>query len=151
MFAWVLLAFGLVIAPADAADLGDSAVIMPEMTFTQEDPFAKAKAEKEAEEAEREARLAALEEAQSGIAARVVVLVAGGFHTPGICDILDENRVSYVVIAPKVTHAEVPDVYLERLLAQEIGELGEGQGPVQAAAHSHLAFSSRFALAYIGS
>lgn len=82
MFAWVALALTLIAGPAYAAPGAPS----PEATITRddptggavEDPFAKAKAKKEAEEAEREARLAALEAAQSGVAAKVVVLAWPG-------------------------------------------------------------------------
>jgi hypothetical protein len=78
MMTCALVALGLALGSAQAADIGELPYLLQaEMVLTQ-NPIEEAKAKKEAEEAEREARLAALEAAQSGVTARVVVLAWAG-------------------------------------------------------------------------
>jgi len=48
------------------------------------------------------------------------VLVAGGFHTPGLTALLAKQNISYIVIAPKVTQPHNAELYLKRMLAQQL-------------------------------
>ncbi len=53
------------------------------------------------------------------IAARktqLVFLIAGGFHTDGIKQILAEKGISYAVISPRLVRAVDPSIYLQRML-----------------------------------
>ncbi|MDV7401274.1 hypothetical protein RZS08_58195, partial [Arthrospira platensis SPKY1] len=43
----------------------------------------------------------------------VVVLVAGGFHTQGIEETLEENDVSYITVVPHITGEVDHSVYLK--------------------------------------
>ncbi|MBN1587114.1 MAG: hypothetical protein JW937_06770 [Candidatus Omnitrophica bacterium] len=45
------------------------------------------------------------------------VLIAGGFHTQGITQLLEEQHISYVVIAPRLTEAYDKTLYMNRMLA----------------------------------
>ncbi|MBN1587188.1 MAG: hypothetical protein JW937_07150, partial [Candidatus Omnitrophica bacterium] len=54
------------------------------------------------------------EHAQTG------VLIAGGYHSEGLCTLLEEQEMSYVVIAPRVTEAHDNTIYLQRMLSQEL-------------------------------
>ncbi|MBN1587160.1 MAG: FAD-binding protein, partial [Candidatus Omnitrophica bacterium] len=49
------------------------------------------------------------------------VLLTGGFHTEGITELLARRGISYVVVAPRVTQFAGPDLYLERMLAYDVG------------------------------
>ncbi|MBN1587126.1 MAG: hypothetical protein JW937_06830 [Candidatus Omnitrophica bacterium] len=51
---------------------------------------------------------------------KTAFLVTGGFHSVGIEELLQEQRISHVVVAPRVTDLSVPTLYLERMLQQEI-------------------------------
>lgn len=79
MFAWVLLCLGFLAGPAHAADLGESVLApsLPEGLLAQ-NPIEDAQKKKEEEDAAREERLKALREAQSKVAAKVVVLAWAG-------------------------------------------------------------------------
>jgi len=78
MLTCALVALGLSLGQAQAADIGELLQLPRAEMFLTQNPIEDAKAKKEAEEAEREARLAALEAAQSGVTARVVVLAWPG-------------------------------------------------------------------------
>jgi CheY-like chemotaxis protein len=53
------------------------------------------------------------------LALGTAVLVAGGFHTPGITRILKERGASYVVVTPVITEeVKSRDVYNQRLMGQ---------------------------------
>ncbi|MBN1621174.1 MAG: tetratricopeptide repeat protein [Endomicrobiales bacterium] len=53
-------------------------------------------------------------------AEEIVVLITGGFHTPGLCELMRERSVPYLVITPNVTQETgfAEDVYSELLLKQ---------------------------------
>ena len=42
---------------------------------------------------------------------KTAVLATGGFHTPGLTHFLREKGISYVVISPRITEAQNPDLY----------------------------------------
>lgn len=77
MFAWLVLALGLALAPAHAADRGPMPVSEAEFLL-QENPLDAAAKKREEEEKARAERLKALEAAQGQVAARVIVLAWGG-------------------------------------------------------------------------
>lgn len=50
-------------------------------------------------------------------APETVILISGGFHTPGITKLLKESQVSYVVVAPTLHHeVKSRDLYNQRLM-----------------------------------
>lgn len=53
---------------------------------------------------------------------KTVVLVSGGFHTPGITEILKKNHVSYLTVTPMVASHTAKDkqLYLSRLLGRHV-------------------------------
>ncbi|MBN1587373.1 MAG: hypothetical protein JW937_08125 [Candidatus Omnitrophica bacterium] len=52
---------------------------------------------------------------------RLGVLITGGFHSVGVTQILEQSNISFVVVVPKVTHLEDSGLYLERMMALNIG------------------------------
>lgn len=42
---------------------------------------------------------------------RFAVLITGGFHTPGLTQILKDKKTSYIVISPRITEAGNPELY----------------------------------------
>jgi lipoprotein signal peptidase len=48
---------------------------------------------------------------------RVVALITGGFHTPGICEDFDARSINYAVITPSVRHvSDTAPLYRDRIL-----------------------------------
>lgn len=50
---------------------------------------------------------------------KLTVLIAGGFHTPGITQMLKEKGYAYMVVTPVITQKSDSDIYLSVLRAQK--------------------------------
>ncbi|MBN1585861.1 MAG: hypothetical protein JW937_00355 [Candidatus Omnitrophica bacterium] len=64
--------------------------------------------------------LAAMQERQTHVA----VLIAGGYHSRGLEELLEESDISYIAIAPRVTQEAEESLYLERMLGQRLKSPG---------------------------
>lgn len=75
------------------------------------------------------AMVRSLLERMDDVGARRAVLVAGGFHTPGLADLLRKNEVSYLVVAPRfeniVPTNDATDVFVRKPLPLERVFAGE--------------------------
>ena len=54
---------------------------------------------------------------------RFAVLITGGFHTPGLTQILKERGISYIVISPRITEAGNPGLYYSVLKQKSKSEV----------------------------
>jgi len=57
--------------------------------------------------------------AMSDMDARSAIMVTGGYHTEGICDVFRKQGIAYVVLCPKITEDQADNPYLDVMKRQK--------------------------------